>query len=263
MEKRTIYTSGKLTRINNILILIFLGGLILWVSSCKPTKSAADMDRHTTETSKLLARILKLNESGIGNSEQIILVTNDDIHSKNVTIQTFEKGIGGHWTKMFADIPGTIGRNGFSPFNQKREGDNASPTGIFNLGPVFGYVEKIATKMDYRQATDKDFWIDDPESDDYNTWVTMDTPPAVSHERMKLNNDLYKLGIVVQYNTKQVVKGNGSAIFVHIQGGPGSPTAGCVAMPEINLENIIQWLRPNKKPLIIMGTVSELEYNTL
>jgi L,D-peptidoglycan transpeptidase YkuD (ErfK/YbiS/YcfS/YnhG family) len=128
---------------------------------------------------------------------------------------------------------------------------------------VFGYAEKVATKMDYRQATDRDFWIDDPKSDDYNTWVTRDTPPTVSHERMKLNNDLYKLGIVVQYNTENPVKGHGSAIFVHIQGKPGSPTAGCVAMPESSLEGIIRWLRPDKRPLIIMGTGSELEKTVL
>lgn len=207
--------------------------------------------------SKLLSRILELNESRISTSEQLMLVTNNSIHSKDVIIETFEK-MNGHWMIKFAEIQGTIGGNGFSPFHLKREGDNTSPTGIFELGPVFGYAEHVSTSMEYRQATDHDFWIDDPKSDDYNKWVTSETPPAVSHERMKLKSDLYKLGVVVQYNTKQVVKGNGSAIFVHIQRKPGSPTAGCVAMSESNLESIIQWLRPDRKPLIIMGTCAEL-----
>jgi L,D-peptidoglycan transpeptidase YkuD (ErfK/YbiS/YcfS/YnhG family) len=220
------------------------------------------MPGKATESSKLIDCILELNGSRTGNSEQIILVTNAIINSSDVSIQTFEKK-DNHWIKKFSEIKGYAGRNGFSPYQQKREGDNTSPTGIYDLGPVFGYADKIATKMDYRQATDRDFWIDDPQSEDYNKWVTMETPPAVSHEKMKREDDLYKLGIVVQYNTKQVVRGNGSAIFVHIQEAPGSPTAGCAAMPELSLDSIIQWLQPEKQPLIVMGTVTDLERITM
>jgi L,D-peptidoglycan transpeptidase YkuD (ErfK/YbiS/YcfS/YnhG family) len=262
MEKRKIHSSGKVTWIKNILILFFLGGLISCNSTCKSKKNTANMPRRTTESLKLLNRILELNGSRIRNSEQIILVTNTTINSTDVSIQTFEKK-DNHWIKKFRDINGSAGRNGFSPFQKKREGDNTSPTGIFDLGPVFGYADKNATKMDYRQATDHDFWIDDPQSPDYNKWITMETTPAVSHEKMKREDDLYKLGIVVQYNTKQVVRGNGSAIFVHIQETPGSPTAGCVAMPELSLDSIIQWLQPEKQPLIVMGTVTDLERITM
>jgi L,D-peptidoglycan transpeptidase YkuD (ErfK/YbiS/YcfS/YnhG family) len=108
-------------------------------------------------------------------------------------------------------------------------------------------------------AAENDYWIDDPASDDYNKWVTTETAPAVSHEVMKRHDNLYKLGIVVQYNTDHIVKGNGSAIFIHIQGSPGNPTSGCVALPETDLYRIVQWLEKKKQPLIIMGTLSELE----
>ncbi len=244
--------------VKNFLIVFFLGGIIFSTPSCRLSKNTATMRQNKIESSALLNRILELNQSGIGKSEQIVLVTNDSIHSKDVIIQTFEKLIN-HWTKKFDDIQGTVGRNGFSSLNKKREGDKTSPTGIFNLGPVFGYSEHVATKMDYRQATEKDYWIDDIQSPDYNRWITMESPPAVSHENMKRKDDLYKLGIVVQYNTNPIVRGNGSAIFVHIQSEPGSPTSGCVAMPENNIDDIIRWLEAKKKPLIIMGTVSELE----
>lgn len=258
MEKRKISTQVKVIPVKNLLIVFFLGGIIFSTPSCRLSKNTGTMPQNKSESFALLNRILELNQSGIGNSAQIILVTNDSIHSKDVIIQTFEM-INNHWIKKFDDIKGTIGRNGFSSINQKREGDNTSPTGIFNLGPVFGYSDHVVTKMDYRQATEKDYWIDDVQSPDYNRWITMNTPPAVSHEEMRRKDDLYKLGIVVQYNTKPILKGNGSAIFVHIQSKPGSPTSGCVAMPENNLDNIIRWLEPEKKPLIIMGTVPELE----
>ena len=68
------------------------------------------------------------------------------------------------------------------------EGDSRSPTGIFSLGPVFGYAGRVKTQMEYRQATPHDFWIDDPLSDDYNKWVTMENPPTVIHAPDILHN---------------------------------------------------------------------------
>ena len=262
MEKGEIRATCKLRKADYLLAVVFLFGLTACVSTGKLDKKTENMAGINPQSSELLHRVLELNASEIGDSKQIVLVCNDTIHSTGVLIQTFEKK-GRHWIKKFSDFKGSVGRHGFAPFQEKREGDGKSPTGIFKLGPVFGYAEQVATSMAYRQATEKDFWIDDPNSDDYNKWVTRETPPTVSHERMKRNDDLYKLGIVVQYNTRQTVKGNGSAIFVHIQSKPGSPTAGCVALSEENLRQLVQWLQPDKVPLIVMGTESELRLKAL
>jgi len=258
MEARKIHSTRGIVQTKNLLLFIVLVGLVSCGSPVKTKKNTENMVVTTEKNTELLARIIDLNGSVVNLSEQIILVTNTEISSQRVLIQTFEKN-GNQWISKFPDIPGSIGGNGFSPLQKKREGDKTSPTGIFELGPVFGYAEQLATQMEYRQATHKDFWIDDPRSDNYNKWVTMETPPSVSHEKMKRNDDLYKLGIVIQYNTHEVVKGNGSAIFVHIERNPGAPTAGCIALPEADLSRIIMWLQPEKKPLIIMGTIVELE----
>lgn len=257
MEKRKVCSTFKMRKVNHFITMVFLFSLTSCGLSGNLDKKTENIPGTNMESPELFNRILALNASGIGNSAQVIIVTNDTINSTGALIQTFEKKDRG-WVKKFSDFKGSVGYHGFSPFQEKREGDNTSPTGIFDLGPVFGYDKQVTTQMAYRQSTEKDFWIDDTNSDDYNKWVTLESPPTVSHEKMKRNDDLYKLGIVVQYNTQHIVKGNGSAIFVHIQRETGHPTAGCVALSEVNLLQIIQWLQPDKKPIIVMGTESEL-----
>jgi L,D-peptidoglycan transpeptidase YkuD (ErfK/YbiS/YcfS/YnhG family) len=110
--------------------------------------------------------------------------------------------------------------------------------------------------MPYRQATEDDFWVDDVNSEDYNKWVK-GKPNAASWEKMRRDDDQYKYGVVIEYNTNPIVKGKGSAIFLHVW-RDGGPTLGCVSMPEERVLKILGWLDPAKKPLIIMGTKSEL-----
>ena len=110
--------------------------------------------------------------------------------------------------------------------------------------------------MPYRQATDDDFWVDDVNSEDYNKWVK-GKPHAASWEKMKRDDDQYMYGVVIEYNMHPIIKGKGSAIFLHVW-KRGEATLGCVSMPEEMVLKILGWLDPAKKPLIIMGTESEL-----
>jgi L,D-peptidoglycan transpeptidase YkuD (ErfK/YbiS/YcfS/YnhG family) len=191
----------------------------------------------------------------IGESEQLIFATNRDASSFRVTIHALEKS-NGVWHLVFPPFTGSIGEKGFAAINNKREGDGKSPSGIFPLGIAFGYDPSVATKMPYRQATDDDFWVDDVNAEDYNKWVK-GKPNATSWEKMKRDDDQYKYGVVIEYNTNPIIKGKGSAIFLHIWKRGGS-TLGCVSMHEEMVLKILGWLDPAKKPLIIMGSESEL-----
>jgi L,D-peptidoglycan transpeptidase YkuD (ErfK/YbiS/YcfS/YnhG family) len=191
----------------------------------------------------------------IGESQQLIFATDKDPSSFHVTIDALEKK-NGIWYPVFPSFAGSIGEKGFAAMDNKREGDGKSPSGIFRLGIAFGYDPSVATKMVYRQATDDDFWVDDVNSEDYNKWVK-GKPNAASWEKMKRDDDQYKYGVVIEYNMAPIVKGRGSAIFLHVWKG-GESTAGCVAMSEEMILKILGWLDPAKKPLIVMGTESEL-----
>jgi L,D-peptidoglycan transpeptidase YkuD (ErfK/YbiS/YcfS/YnhG family) len=191
----------------------------------------------------------------IGESKQLIFATNTDPSSFVVTIQTVEKE-NGIWHLAFTPFTGSIGEMGFAAIDEKREGDGKSPSGIFRLGIAFGYDPSVETKMPYRQATDDDFWVDDANSEDYNQWVKGE-PKAASWEKMKRDDDQYKYGVVIEYNMHPIMKGKGSAIFLHVWNN-GDSTLGCVSMSEEMILKILGWLDPDKKPLIIMGTESEL-----
>ena len=191
----------------------------------------------------------------IGKSEQLIFATSSNSSSFHVTIHTLEKK-NGVWRLVFPTFAGSIGEKGFAPMDDKREGDGKSPSGIFPLGIAFGYGASVLTKMPYRQATVDDFWVDDVNSKDYNRWVK-GKPTATSWEKMKRDDDQYKYGVVIEYNTHPVVKGKGSAIFLHVWKN-GESTLGCVATSEQMVLKILGWLDPAKKPLIIMGIESEL-----
>lgn len=191
----------------------------------------------------------------IGESEQLIFATNGDSSSSIVTIYTLEKNKG-VWQTVFPGVAGSVGEKGFAAMDHKREGDGKSPSGVFPLGIAFGYDPSVTTKMPYRQATEDDFWVDDANSEEYNKWVK-GKPNAASWEKMRRDDDKYKYGVVIEYNTNPIVKGKGSAIFLHVW-RDGGPTLGCVSMPEEMVLKILGWLDPAKKPLIIMGTESEL-----
>jgi L,D-peptidoglycan transpeptidase YkuD (ErfK/YbiS/YcfS/YnhG family) len=167
---------------------------------------------------------------------------------KRTALTIWECGNEG-WTRVEGPIPCTIGRNRLAVAGEKREGDGRTPRGIFRLGLAFGSEPHVETKLDYRQATADDFWIDDPKSLQYNRWVH-GKPAAKSFEKLMIDD--YKYAAVIEYNTNPVVPGRGSAIFLHVWEGENKPTSGCVAVQEANLKFLLAWLDKAKNPVIVI-----------
>lgn len=206
-----------------------------------------------------IRNILLNADENIISSGQIIIVVSCEENPDYANLYSVEKS-NGFWIEKFNKIKATIGKNGFADSGMKKEGDGKTPTGAFKLGTAFGYDNHINTKMPYRQSTENDFWIDDVNSDKYNTWITGQTD-SKSFERMKRKDHLYKYGIVIEYNTNPIVKGNGSAIFMHVWRAPGKKTAGCIAMSEDDIVKILEWLDFKQQPVILMGKGSSLLHN--
>jgi L,D-peptidoglycan transpeptidase YkuD (ErfK/YbiS/YcfS/YnhG family) len=209
-------------------------------------------------TQPWMEEFIARHSSQLRPARQLIFATNREAASSLVSIHLLEEKRS-VWRLVFPGFSATIGEKGFAPIDEKREGDRKSPTGIFPLGTAFGYAPSVKTRMPYRQVTGDDFWVDDVNSEEYNQWVR-GIPRATSYEKMKRQDDLYKYGIVIEYNMNPVVKGKGSAVFIHVWTGEGNPTLGCVAMPEERILQILGWLDPNKKPLVVMGTESKLRF---
>ena len=160
-------------------------------------------------------------------------------------------GGGAGWTQVINPVKAVIGRKGLAPKGEKREGDGRTPSGVFALRRAFGYEEEVPTGLVYQRVTERDFWIDDPGSLQYNQWVAGDVP-RVSHEVLRRRDNLYKYAVVIEYNANPVVPGMGSAIFLHVWRGAGQPTAGCVAMSEAGILRFLQWLDARRNPVILL-----------
>ena len=145
---------------------------------------------------------------------------------------------------------------------RKHEGDGRAPAGRFTLGTAFGFAprgEMDRVRLPYLQLADDTECVDDSASVHYNTLVDRGGARRVdwaSSERMR-TIDLYRLGVVVRYNADPVRRGRGSCIFLHIWRTAGSPTAGCTAMPADDLETVVQWLDPSRRPMLVQLPASE------
>ena len=190
-------------------------------------------------------------------ADQLLVVIGEGKGSSRANLYQLERGSNG-WKPRAAAIAAMVGRTGFAEPDRKREGDGHTPAGLFPLEFVFGYAASVSTKMPYRQATENDIWVDDPQSPDYNSWRKKGETAATSFEEMKLPDPRYRHGVVIGYNRNPVIKGNGSAIFMHVWKAAGQSTAGCVALDEEQLVKIIGWLDPAKRPMILMGNRSDL-----
>lgn len=205
---------------------------------------------------------------------QAILVTTDTWNDSVGRMELFYRAEGG-WESAGDPREVTVGRNGLAwgrglhvPGEpEKVEGDGRAPAGIFELAETFGYdsLPPEGTKLSYRQATSQDYWIDDVDASEYNQWIrladTADSAPGQhwdSFERMRRDDHQYELGIIVRHNLDPVVTGKGSAIFMHVWREAGEPTAGCTAMPKEELLQVIGWLDPEKRPLLIQVPVNHL-----
>lgn len=156
------------------------------------------------------------------------------------TLRAFEKK-GGTWREVFA-AQGFVGRAGVS--RTKREGDGATPSGVFTLRRAFGTAENPGTRLPYAAIVQGDVWVDDPSSRHYNTMVKKDAPDKdwASAEDLSTETMAYKYAVVIEFNTAPTGKGAGSAIFLHCS--IGGPTAGCVSVAEADMVRLLRFLEP-------------------
>lgn len=191
-----------------------------------------------------------IQENPIESTQKII----SSPKSKNATIGQLYgmELINGAWEVTFDTIPCSFGYNGFADLGKKKEGDGKTPSGTFPLGSSFGYERDLETDMDFIRLNENHFWVSDTMSEQYNRLVEHN-PDDLYSEKMRRNDHLYKYGIIIEYNTQEVIKGKGSAIFIHVERRKGQPTSGCIAVSEGSMKELIKWIKPHKKPLIIMG----------
>lgn len=149
-----------------------------------------------------------------------------------------------------------VGKNGCD--TDKREGDGKTPVGVFAIRRGFGLATPPQVGIAYTQLHGGEQWVDDVASAHYNQWVTKDTTPVdwTSAEDLTLETVAYQYVAVIEYNTSNIVKGGGSAIFLHCS--KGRPTAGCISVSEEAMIKILGMLTPNTQ-IVIARSDEELK----
>jgi len=197
-------------------------------------------------------QIVKKNKVLLDNVSQLLIVFNEIPEQNSAVLVAMEKKKK-VWQVISTPVTVGIGHKGFAAPNAKREGDQQSPTGFFRLGQLFCYDKSVNTMMPFIQTTPEDKWIDDPNSAEYNRHIRGETT-AKSYENLKIRSDEYKYCMAIEYNTHPVVKGMGSAIFLHLsEGEKPNPSAGCVVLTPKDMERLLKWMKPESKPSILMG----------
>lgn len=132
-----------------------------------------------------------------------------------------------------------LGRSGV--LKNKREGDGATPAGLFQMLRVFYRPDRVAplkTDLPALKLTPNDGWCDDPSHADYNRHINV--PHNASHEVLWRKDHIYDMIVVLEYNMSPIVPFRGSAIFLHCATPSYELTDGCVALKDTDLVEILK-----------------------
>lgn len=201
-------------------------------------------------------------------SRQLIVVITPTWNDLKARVYRFERSEKG-WQKLNGHFEAVVGSNGLawgiglhkesSECLVKKEGDRRAPAGMFRLVKSMGYAAAppVGVAFPYAQITGDSHCVDDKGSRYYNKIVKesdLSAPAAElwkSSEVMRRKDILYKWLIVVDHNMKNPKPGAGSCVFIHVWRSPEKGTAGCTAMEEKDVVELMAWLKSEADPVLV------------
>lgn len=221
-----------------------------------------------------------MGQGPVRGARQLLVVTTPGWDAVEGTLQRYERGSQVEpWRRVGAPVAIVVGKTGLAwgigvPVAAvdglrmagdpvKKEGDGRSPAGVFRLGTAFGVAEQPleGLKLGYVPLTPTVECVDDGASHSYNRLVDRGKVAVdwTSSEKMRETQPYYQWGLVIEHNWERPQVGGGSCIFLHVWGKPGEGTVGCTAMAEPELETVLRWIDPARRPLLVQLPVGEYE----
>ncbi|WBV42977.1 L,D-transpeptidase [Pseudoroseomonas cervicalis] len=124
--------------------------------------------------------------------------------------------------------------------SDKAEGDGATPLGLLPLRRVLYRADRgpaPACGVPVEPIGREDGWCDDPADAAYNTRIRL--PHSARHEELWRQDAVYDIIGVLGWNDQPVVRGRGSAIFLHLARPAYAPTEGCIALEPGDLRALL------------------------
>ena len=144
----------------------------------------------------------------------------------------------------------SIGKKGL--IKKKVEGDKRTPIGIFSLGNLYFRKDrntKPQTKLKCIPIKKNMGWCNDVKSKKYyNKLIKVNK--KIRHEKLFRKDYRYDFVIPINYNTKNIKIGKGSAIFIHLSKRL-LPTAGCIALRKKDFLILVKIINKNTKIKLI------------
>ena len=141
----------------------------------------------------------------------------------------------------------SIGKSGIT--SSKKEGDLASPKGIFKLGLLYYRKDRIKSikSIIKKKIIKKNMgWCDDSRSRKYNQEISF--PFKYRAEKLYRKDNIYNIFINIKYNHSPTIRGKGSAIFLHLCKKKYKTTSGCVALEKKDFLKIIPLINKRTNP---------------
>ncbi len=135
-------------------------------------------------------------------------------------------------------LPVALGRGSIKA--NKREGDRATPYGIFHPVRLWWRPDRLprpSTQLPVRRIGPSDGWCEDPKDRRYNRPVQV--VPGSKADRLARADALYDLIVEIDHNTRPRIAGRGSAVFIHVARPGFTPTAGCIALTAPALRRLL------------------------
>ena len=144
--------------------------------------------------------------------------------------------------KLVLETEAIIGKNGLG---KTKEGDGKTPIGVFLFVKAFGILDNPGTKIEYTKVKENDYWVDDSGSSYYNQFVSANecVKDWDSAEHIVEYGESYHYVLATSYNSERI-PGRGSAVFLHCTSEEAEYTAGCIAVPEVYMREIMKWVEP-------------------
>ena len=137
-----------------------------------------------------------------------------------------------------------LGKGGIK--QKEREGDFITPKGKFKLIKIYyrsDRIKKISSVLKKIKIKKNMGWCDDVSSNYYNKQIKINK--KISHEKLHRKDNVYDIIVVLNYNLNPIIKGKGSAIFLHVAKKNYNKTQGCIALKKNELLHLVSKIKKN------------------
>lgn len=193
-------------------------------------------------------------------TDQLVLAVGENDGGDRCTVFYYTKDADGNWNKRF-ETEGFWGFNGVKKVIL--EADGCTPIGCFPFRFAYGINEDPGAVMEYKQATQTAYMVDDVNSQYYNQWVdTADENIVMDWKTAEHVIDFptsYNYGLFIDNNPTCDTTQGSSVICIHCT-SPRGFSPGCINIAQEHILTLVTELDYTSRIVIVYGVEDLSEY---